>query len=142
MTTTVFVCLTVLAVAGLAAWLVNELTKDASSTRLALAEKERAIAITHAEAAGATSELADAVRALQLVADRLAPAPVRVGKPTTIHTIGGEHTITGVLLEEFADRTRLTDARYVTAQGETPVPGGIATVLKANESWRQEHDSR
>lgn len=140
MTTTVFVCLTVLAVAGVAAWLVHELVKDASSTRLVLADKERQAQTDAAAAAAPARELADAVRALHTVADRLAPAPVRVGRPATIHTIGGEHTITGVVLEEFADRTRLTDARYVTANGETPVPGGVATVLKANEAWRQEHD--
>lgn len=141
MTTTVLVCLTVLALAGIAAWLVHELVKDASSTRLVLADKQRQAATDAAAAAAPARELADAVRALHTVADRLAPAPVRVGKPTTIHTIGGEHTITGVLLEEFADRTRLADARYVTAKGETRVPGGVATVLKANEAWRQEHDS-
>lgn len=137
--TTTLVCLTVLAVTGIAAWLINELVKDASSARLVLAEKDRQAATAAATAGACTSELARAMDALQLVGDRLAPAPVRVGKPTTIHTIGGELTLTGFVLEEFADRTRLAEARYVTAQGETPVPGGVATVLKVNEAWRQEH---
>jgi hypothetical protein len=137
---TVLVCLTVLAVAAIAAWLINELVKDASSTRLVLADKQRQAAVDAAAAAAPARELADAVRALQITADRLTPAPVRAGKPTTIHT-RDEKTITGVLLEEFADRTRLGDARYVTAQGETPVPGSVATVLKINEAWRQEHEA-
>lgn len=131
MLATALICLTVLAIAGIAAWLIHELAKDASSTRILLADKERGEAV-------ATGELAAAVRALQLVADRLAPAPARVGLATTIHTRDGQ-TITGVLLDELEDRTRLDDARYVSAGGEQPVPGATATILKANESWRQEH---
>lgn len=136
--TTIVVCLTVLAVAAIAAWLIHELVKDATSTRIVLADRDRAAQLAHADSATATSELAGAVRALQLVADRLTPAPSRVGQPVTIHT-HDEAVIAGVVLEEYDDRTRIADAKFVTSAGAQPVPGGVATVLKRNESWRQEH---
>lgn len=127
------ICLTALAITALVAYVVQDLIKDARSTRIAVAEKERA-------AVSATGELVAAIEAIRLVANRLAPAPTRVGRPVTIHTRDGQ-VLTGLVLEEFADRTRIGDAHFVTADGKHPVPGGTASVLKANESWRQEHDA-
>jgi hypothetical protein len=62
----------------------------------------------------------------------------RVGQPTTIHTRDGK-VINGLLLDELPDRTRLSEAKYVEGGTATPVPGGVAMVPRANESWRQEH---
>jgi hypothetical protein len=129
--TTTTICVTVLCLAAVAAWLIRSNCKDQNAIRRLGVDRQAA-------AEASTSELADAVRAVRRVAERLAPAPTRTGRPTTIHT--HDHlTITGVVLDEYEDRTRLTDARLVTSAGEQPVPGGVATILKANESWRQEH---
>jgi hypothetical protein len=62
----------------------------------------------------------------------------RVGQPTSIHTKDGK-LITGLLLDELPDRTRLSEAKFVEAGTATPVPGGVVMVPRANESWRQEH---
>lgn len=128
----IVVCLTFVLVAGLVAFVIRDLIMDARSTRIFIARQQRVDE-------GATAGLAAAIVSLREVADRMAPAPVRVGRPTTIRT-RDDQTIHGILIEEFEDRTRLVDAFLIDAAGKHPIPGGTASVFKVNESWRQEHD--
>ena len=106
---------------------------------LALIVAATTLILTRESVEAARVARAEAARADVLASHAVAVATVRVGRPTTIHTVDGK-VLTGVLLEELPDRTRLVDAKYVEGSQVTPVPGGVATVLRSNESWRQDHE--
>lgn len=66
--------------------------------------------------------------------------PAAHGHRVTINTRRpDDQTLTGIVDGEWADRVRLVDAHVVTATGTQPVPGGIVSIPKTNEAWRQEH---
>lgn len=62
------------------------------------------------------------------------------GSRVTINTLRpDDQTLTGIIDGEWPDRVRLVDAHVVTPSGAQPVPGGVVSIPKANEAWRQEH---
>lgn len=135
------ICLTVLALAGIAARLARDITRDQAYSRLVLADKDRRIEIARAEAASATGDLAVAIRELRDVAQLLTPAPVLAGRSATIH-LKDEQVLHGIVDGEYPDRIRLRDAFVITAQGKRAVPdGGGVSIPRAQEAWRQEHEA-
>lgn len=103
-------------------------------------DARRQVAHLEAEAAAPTRDLAAAVQELRRVADHLAPAPAPIGERITVVTKKpSERSFTGILADEWPDSIRLIDAAILTAEGEQPVPGGVVSILKANEAFRQEH---
>jgi hypothetical protein len=121
------VCLTVVIVAALVAWTVRDLERQRGEIRLRVAEHD------HRSARLA----ADFAEALGLLA-ALAPAPAMLGERVTVNTKHGE-VFHGIVEQEWSDRVRLVDAQIVTPQGERPVPGGVVSIPKADEAFRQEH---
>lgn len=118
---------TIILTVALVVWCVQRVIRDHDQARLRVAEHDRRTASLAADFASAL----DALRAL-------APAPALVGHRVTINTKHGE-VFHGIIDSEWVDRVRLTDAHMVTPTGKRPVPGGVVSLARADEAFRQEH---
>jgi hypothetical protein len=121
------VCLTVAFVAGLIAWTYRDLERSRHEARLRIVEHEH-------RAACLAADFADALQALLT----LAPAPAIVGERVTVNTKHGD-VFHGIVDAEWTDRVRLVDAHIVTGEGSRLVPGGVVSIPRADEAFRQEH---
>jgi hypothetical protein len=116
------VCVTLLALAGIAARALLERDTRRAQHQRELAMHERAVTAPVAELADAVEQLATAAGALERVAG--AAGPTRVGHRVTVHTKRpDDRTLFGLVVGDYTDRLALDDAEYVTTDGGRPLPG-------------------
>lgn len=79
------------------------------------------------------------VVAVGIVAGVERKADIKRGAAVTVHTVKpDDQTLHGVLVADLADRLVLEGAKYITAQGDQPIPGTVV-VPKGSVSWLQQH---
>lgn len=138
----ILVCVTVLAVVAVAAWLARELVKDATTTRIVLSENDVAArrseaALARADAAAelararaqATAEMARARE--QAAADRADQAAASlVGRAVLINTVG-KTAVRGIVHADLPDRLTLRDAAVLEVGRDAEAPaGGLLHVMR------------
>lgn len=143
----IIVCCTLLAVVAVAAWVVHELVKDATSTRIVLAQQDRDAAhARHTLEVTAKSADTRALRELELreqanAAQRdraIAEEQSLVGRAVLINTTGAT-AISGVVHADVPARLTLRDATVLKAGSDAEAPaGGLLHVFRSRIDLVQE----